>query len=100
MQVKCGHIFAMLLNRLSANMLPDAWKPPQWQGRKHTVQLTAGGASISSPGDLLKALTDEMHAQVTMAVVSRITSFGAGVTPHLHAPEINQQKQNDLSAKK
>lgn len=78
MQVKCGLVFAVLLNRLSANTMPDKWKPAAWRGRYTSVKLTAKGPSITSPGGLMRAITDDLGAHVQMKVVNRITSFGQG----------------------
>ena len=88
-QVKCGLVFAVLLNRLSANTMPDTWKPQAWRGRSTSVKVTAKGPTMTSPGELMRAITDELGAHVQMKVVSRVTSFGQGpphhpcIAPHL-----------------
>lgn len=82
-QVKCGLVFAVLLNRLSANTMPDTWKPQAWRGRTTSVKVSAKSPTITSPGGLMRAITDELGAHVQMKVVNRVTSFGQG--PSLHA---------------
>jgi hypothetical protein len=77
--VKCGLVFAVLLNRLSANTMPASWKPQTLRGHTTTVKLTTKSPAITSPGELIRALSDELKAHVQMKVVSRVTSFGQGV---------------------
>jgi hypothetical protein len=78
-QVVCGHAFAVMLNRLSANMMPDAWKPEQWRDMEGTVQLTADSPRMTTPGELIAAIKNNLGATVEMQIVTRITSFGKGV---------------------
>lgn len=42
-QAKCGLVFAVLLNRLSANMVPYSWRPHDLRGARTTLQLSASG---------------------------------------------------------
>lgn len=79
-QVKCGLVFAVLLNRLSANTMPETWKPKAWRGRTTSVKVTAKGPVMTSPGELMRAITDELGAHVQMKVVNRVTSFGQGMS--------------------
>lgn len=81
LQDKCGQVFALLLNRLSANVLPDTWRPAGWQGRRTTVRLAAGASEIATPGGLLRALCGESGADVYMQTVSRVTGFSRGMAP-------------------
>lgn len=70
-------IIAMLLNRLSANSLPEDWRP-EGHSDKTTVRLTSTGAALTKPEHLLEAMMDELGAQVQMGIVTRITGFGYG----------------------
>lgn len=75
----CGQAFAVMLNRLSSNMMPDAWKPEEWRTLAGTVQLTADSPRMSTPGELIAALKHNLGADVQMQIVTRLTSFGKGV---------------------
>ena len=77
-QAKCGLVFAVLLNRLSSNTMPDAWRPERFRGRRVTVRVSRDGPDITSPGALIAALKDRIGASIDMGIVSRITSFGKG----------------------
>ena len=79
-QVRCGHAFAVMLNRLSSNLMPDAWKPEEWRTMEGTVQLTDGSPRMSTPGELIAALQHNLGAAVQMQIVSRLTSFGKGAS--------------------
>lgn len=76
LQDRASQIFAMLLNKLATNALPDEWRP---EGRKlkACVRLSPDGPPLRTPEALLQAMIDE-GAEIDMRVVSRITGFGLG----------------------
>lgn len=91
LQVRCGQVFAVILNRLSANMMPDHWKPKEWCDMEATVQLTQSTPRIHTPGELVRSLVEDFGASVDMRIVTRITSFGKGVRRTLHCSEVFSQ---------
>eukprot|EP00892_Ulva_mutabilis_P000379 jgi/Ulvmu1/10341/UM061_0024.1 len=81
-QAKCGLVFAVLLNRLSSNTMPDAWRPQQFKGRSTTVRVSRDGPDITTPGGLINAIDASMGASIDMGIVTRTTSFGKGFALH------------------
>eukprot|EP00892_Ulva_mutabilis_P003573 jgi/Ulvmu1/1588/UM111_0016.1 len=77
-QAKWGQVFALLLNRLSANVLPAAWRPEGSRGRRAAVRLCADGPEIRTPGGLIASLCDAEGSDVFMRIVSRTTGFSKG----------------------
>lgn len=78
LQDKCGEMFALLLNRLGANLLPESWRPDTWKGRQASVQLQPGGPEITTPGGLVAALCALPGVDFFMQIVSRVTGFSQG----------------------